>query len=464
MTLGLPAESTPAPDEAAILAFAASLGGALLRPGDPGYDDARRLFNGMIDRRPALIARCATAGDVMKSVRFAREHALPVSVRGGGHNVAGNALCDGGLTIDLSPMKGMQVDPRARTVRAQAGLTWRELDRECQGFGLATTGGQISSTGIAGLTLGGGIGWLGRSYGLTCDNLLSADVVLADGSFVTASAAEHADLFWGLRGGGGNFGVVTVFEYRLHPIGTMLGGMLLYPFDRASEVLRFYREVTQAAPDALAVYAVLLTAPDGSGPAVALLVGYNGPLAQGEALLRPLREFGPPRADLTGPMPYEQLQTLLDEGFPFGLRNYWKSSFLASLPDATIDSIVERFAAVPSPLSAVVIEPLGGAYCRGSREETAFDHRDYDYNLLVLARWEDAADDERQMRWTRDLWQAVQPAAAAGVYINYLEAGQEGSARIRAAYGASYDRLVALKNHYDPTNFFRGNQNIQPTA
>ena len=464
MTLGLPAESTPAPDEAAILAFAASLGGALLRPGDPGYDDARRLFNGMIDRRPALIARCATAGDVMKSVRFAREHALPVSVRGGGHNVAGNALCDGGLTIDLSPMKGMQVDPRARTVRAQAGLTWRELDRECQGFGLATTGGQISSTGIAGLTLGGGIGWLGRSYGLTCDNLLSADVVLADGSFVTASAAEHADLFWGLRGGGGNFGVVTVFEYRLHPIGTMLGGMLLYPFDRASEVLRFYREVTQAAPDALAVYAVLLTAPDGSGPAVALLVGYNGPLAQGEALLRPLREFGPPRADLTGPMPYEQLQTLLDEGFPFGLRNYWKSSFLASLPDATIDSIVERFAAVPSPLSAVVIEPLGGAYCRGSREETAFDHRDYDYNLLVLARWEDAADDERQMRWTRDLWQAVQPAAAAGVYINYLEAGQEGAARIRAAYGASYDRLVALKNHYDPTNFFRGNQNIQPTA
>jgi FAD/FMN-containing dehydrogenase len=449
-------------DGAAVQAFGASLGGALLRPGDEGYDAARTLFNAMIDRRPALIARCTAPGDVVKAVRFARAQGLVVSVRGGGHNVAGNAVADGGLMIDLTLMKGIRVDPAARTVRAQAGHTWREFDRECQAFGLASTGGAISSTGIAGLTLGGGFGWLGRSYGLACDNLVSADVVLADGTLVTASADEHADLFWGLRGGGGNFGVVTSFEYRLHPVGPVLGGMLLYPLERAPEVLRVCRDFNASAPDASSVFPALMTTPEGQR-VLALIVCYNGPIEQGEVLLGPLREHTAPVADLVGPMPYEQMQTLLDEGFPFGLQNYWKSEFLTGLPDEAIDRLVEHFAATPSPLSAVVLEQFGGAYRRVAPDATAFGHRDWDYNLLIISRWTEPADAERHIRWARELWEAVQPFAAGAVYVNYLEGGQEGASRIRAAYGANYDRLVALKDRYDPTNFFHLNQNIQPT-
>jgi FAD/FMN-containing dehydrogenase len=461
MTVEVPAHSTLAVDEAMIAALAASLGGPLLRPGDDGYDAARQIFNGMIDRRPALIARCTATGDVVKAVRFAREQGLVVSVRGGGHNVAGNAVCDGGLMIDLSPMKGIRVDPAARTVRAQAGLTWREFDRECQAFGLASTGGLISSTGIAGLTLGGGFGLLGRSYGMACDNLISADVVLADGTVVTASADEHADLFWGLRGGGGNFGVVTSFEYRLHPVGPILGGMLLYPLERAKDVLRAFREFNASAPDASSVFAVLMTTPEGA-QVLALIVCYNGPIEQGEALLRPLRERTSPLDDLVAPIRYEQMQTLTDEGFPFGLQNYWKSEFLKNLPDEAIDLVVDRFAATPSPLSAVVLEQFGGAYRRVAPDATAFGHRDLDYNFLIISRWEDPADADRNVRWARDLWDAVRPFAAGAVYVNYLEGGQEGASRIRAAYGANYDRLVALKDRFDPTNFFRLNQNIQP--
>ena len=461
MTVEVPAHSTLAVDEATIEALAASLGGPLLRPGDDGYDAARQIFNGMIDRRPALIARCAATGDVVKAIRFAREHGLVVGVRGGGHNVAGNAVCDGGLMIDLTLMKGIRVDPAARTVHAQAGLTWREFDRECQAFGLASTGGAISSTGIAGLTLGGGFGWLGRSYGMACDNLLSADVVLADGSVVAASAEEHADLFWGLRGGGGNFGVVTSFEYRLHPVGPILGGMLLYPLDRAKDVLRVLRDFNASAPDASSVFAVLMTTPEGDR-VLALLVCYNGPIEQGETLLRPLREQTSPMADLVAPIRYEQMQTLLDEGFPFGLQNYWKSEFLKGLPDEAVDLVVDRFAATPSPLSAVVLEQFGGAYRRVASDATAFGHRDWDYNFLIVSRWTDPADADRNVRWARDLWSAVQPFAAGVVYVNYLEGGEEGARRIRAAYGANYDRLVALKERYDPTNFFRLNQNIQP--
>src|SRR5688572_1023583 len=308
MTLEFPATSTADIDDAAIDALRASLSGSVLRPGDDGYDEARTIFNGMIDRRPGLIARCGATGDVAMAVRFARERGLIVSVRGGGHNVAGNAICDGGLMIDLTPMKGIRVDPAARTARAQGGVTWREFDRETQAFGLATTGGAISSTGIAGLTLGGGFGWLGRSYGMSCDNLLSADVVLADGSIVTASADENADLFWGLRGGGGNFGVVTSFEYRLHPVTSILGGMLLYPFEQAGAVLRAARDFNQTSPDEMSVFGVLMTAPDGN-KVVALLVCYNGPVEQGEALLRPLRESMTPIADLVAPITYEQQQT-----------------------------------------------------------------------------------------------------------------------------------------------------------
>ena len=463
MTLELPANTTADVDDAAVDALRASLSGALLRPGDAGYDDARTIFNGMIDRRPGLIARCAATGDVAKAVRFARERGLIVSVRGGGHNVAGNAICDGGLMIDLTPMKGIRVDPAARTARAQGGVTWREFDRETQAYGLATTGGAISSTGIAGLTLGGGFGWLGRSYGMSCDNLLSADVVLADGSIVTASADENADLFWGLRGGGGNFGVVTSFEYRLHPVTSILGGMLLYPFEQAGAVLRAARDFNQSSPDQMSVFGVLMTAPDGN-KVIALLVCYNGPIEQGEALLRPLRERTNPMADLVAPITYEQQQTLLDDGFPFGLQNYWKSEFLKRLPDEAIDVLVEQFSAVPSPLSALVLEQFGGAYRRVGADETAFVHRDWDYNFLIIARWTDPAEADRNIQWARGVWQAVQPFASGGVYVNYLEPGQEGADRVRAAYGPVYDRLVALKNRYDPSNFFRLNQNIRPTA
>jgi FAD/FMN-containing dehydrogenase len=463
MTLEIPASSTVEIDDAAVDGLRASLGGAVLRSGDDGYDEARTIFNAMIDRRPGLIARCTATGDVARVVRFARERGLLVSVRGGGHNVAGNAVCDGGLMVDLTPMKGIRVDPAARTVRAQGGVTWREFDRETQAYGLATTGGAISSTGIAGLTLGGGFGWLGRSYGMSCDNLLSADVVLADGSIVTASADENADLFWGLRGGGGNFGVVTSFEYRLHPVTSILGGMLLYPFEQAGAVLRAARDFNQSSPDEMSIFGVLLTSPEGA-KVVALLVCYNGPIEQGEALLRPLRENMSPIADLVAPITYEQQQTLLDEAFPFGLQNYWKSEFLKSLPDAAIDVLVEQFSSVPSPLSALVLEQFGGAYRRVGVEETAFAHRDWDYNFLIVSRWTDPTEADQHIQWTRGVWQAIQPYASGGVYVNYLEPGQEGADRIRAAYGPVYDRLVALKKQYDSTNFFRLNQNIQPTG
>jgi FAD/FMN-containing dehydrogenase len=462
MTLEMPVNPSLEIDDATIDALRASLGGPLLRPGDDGYDDARHIFNGMIDRKPALIARCTATGDVVKAVRFGREHGLVVSVRGGGHNVAGNAVCDGGLMIDLTLMKGIRVDPTARTARAQAGLTWREFDRETQAFGLATTGGAISSTGIAGLTLGGGFGWIGRSYGMACDNLISADVVLADGSVVIASADENADLFWGLQGGGGNFGIVTSFEYRLHPVNGVLGGLLVYPIERAREVLRLFRDYNQTTPDEMSVFAGMLTSPEGA-QILALVVCYNGPVEQGEALLRPLRESTGPMADMVGPITYEQQQQLMDDGFPFGLQNYWKSEFLKSVPDEAIDLIVDKFVTVPSPLTAVLLEQFGGAYRRVPSGDSAFAHRDWDYNFVIISRWTDPTDSERHIQWARDLWQTVQPYASGSVYVNYLEPGQEGADRIRAAYGPVYDRLVALKTKYDPTNFFRLNQNIKPT-
>jgi FAD/FMN-containing dehydrogenase len=463
MTLELPVNPSSEIDDATIDALRASLGGPLLRPGDDGYDDARHTFNAMIDRHPALIARCTATGDVVKAVRFAREHGLIVSVRGGGHNVAGNAVCEGGLMIDLTLMKGIRVDAAAQTVRAQPGLTWREFDRETQAFGLASTGGAISSTGIAGLTLGGGFGWLGRGYGMACDNLLSADIVLVDGSVVTASADDNPDLFWGLQGGGGNFGIVTSFEYRLHPVGSILGGMMVYPIERANEVLRAFRDYNQTTPDQMSVFAAMLTSPEGA-KILALIVCYNGPIEQGQALLQPLRDSTGPMADMVAPITYEQQQQLMDEGFPFGLQNYWKSEFLKSLPDEAIDTIVERFNSVPSPLTAVVLEQFGGAYRRVASGDSAFAHRDWDYNFLIISRWTDPAESERHIQWARGVWQAVQPFAPGSVYVNYLEPGQEGTDRVRAAYGPVYDRLVALKNRYDPSNFFQLNQNIKPTA
>src|SRR4051794_17748743 len=361
-------------DDATIQGFAAALHGELLRPGDADFDGARKVWNGMIDKTPALIARCAGVGDVIAAVNFAREHQLLVAVRGGGHNVAGNATCDRGLVIDLSRMRAIRVDPAARTARVEGGATWGDLDREAQVFGLATTGGIISTTGIGGLALGGGVGWLVRKHGLSCDNILSVDVVTADGRLVTANAEQHADLYWGVRGGGGNFGVVTSLELRLHPVGPILGGMVLHLREQAPAVLRFYREFTQTAPEEVTTYCMMLTTPDGV-PVVALVACYNGPLEQGEAVLRPLRAFGSPVADLIHPMPYREMQSMFDAGFPHGLRNYWKGSFLRDLPDEAIDRLVAQAAGMPSPLSAVALEFYGGAASRVGEDATAFPHR-----------------------------------------------------------------------------------------
>ena len=449
--------------EDTVAAFKTTLRGALLRPGDDGYEAARTLWNAMIDKRPALIVRCVGVADVIQAVNFARTHDLLVAVRGGGHNVAGNAVCDGGLMIDLSPMKSVHVDPVRRTARAEPGATWREFDHETQAFGLATTGGVIPTTGVAGLTLGGGIGWLMGSYGLSCDNLLSVDVVTADGRLLQASATENPDLFWGVRGGGGNFGVVTSFEYQLHAVGQVLGGMVIHPVERARDVLKFYREFTRTAPDALTSMAVCLTSPEGA-PVVALVVCYNGPLAEGEKVLQPLRAFGPPVADHIGPMAYTALQSMLEAGFPAGLQNYWKSNFLQDLSDEAIAVMVDGFAQMPAPTSALAIEHISGAVSRVGEDATAFTHRQASYNLLIVGIWPDLANNDTNIRWVRQTWDAMQPFSSGAVYVNYLgQAADEGAERIKEAYGVTkYERLLALKKQYDPTNLFRLNQNINP--
>ncbi|HKG91012.1 MAG TPA: FAD-binding oxidoreductase [Gemmatimonadaceae bacterium] len=449
---------------AALQGFTREFLGEVLRPGEARYDEARRVWNGMIDRRPAVIVRAANTEDVRRAIAFARAQGLPVAVRGGGHNAAGLAVCDDGLVIDLSAMRRIGVDPARRIAWADGGATWAELDAATQAHGLATTGGLISSTGIAGLTLGGGIGWLMRRHGLACDNLIAAEVVTADGRVVRASETENPELLWGLRGGGGNFGVVTTLEYRLHPVGPMiLGGMLVHPLARAGEVLRFYRDFTAAAPEALTVFAVLLVSPEGA-PILALLPAWFGPIEEGQALLRPLREFGPPLADQVAPMPYTALQTMLDAGFPSGLQVYWRGAFLSELSDGLIDAAVARSAASPSPLSAIVFEQLGGAVARVGREETAFDHRAAAFNLAVIGRWSDPADAERNIAWTRGTTDVFRPFTSGGAYVNYLGLG-EGADRVRAAYGPEkFARLVTLKRQYDPTNVFRFNQNIPPDA
>jgi FAD/FMN-containing dehydrogenase len=456
--------SAPTLDNGLLETLRTQLRGELLQPDDSDYDVVRQLWNAMIDRHPALIVRCAGVADVIAAVAFAREYDLLLAVRGGGHNVAGNAVCDGGLMLDLSLMKGIRVDPVARTARAEAGVLWAELDHETQVFGLATVGGTISTTGIAGLTLGGGFGWLTRQYGLVCDNLLSADVVTADGRFLHASAEENPDLFWGLHGGGGNFGVVTSFEYRLHEVGpTILAGPIFHAADDAQELFRAFRDTAATAPDALGGMAAMLTSPEGA-PLAAFVPVWTGPLDEGEAVLRPLREVGSPVADLVGPMPYRTMQSLLDGAFPSGRRNYWKSGFLQNLDDAAIAVLSEHFRRAPSPYAGFGVELYGGAVGRVGAEETAFPHRSYPFNILIFTAWTDPAEDAANMGWGRELWAALQPFAADGVYVNYLgDAVAEGSDRVRAAYGpATYDRLAALKRAYDPTNLFCMNQNIAP--
>ena len=446
-------------DTTAVQGFAATLRGPLIQRGDPDYDAARTVWNARIDRRPVLIARCAGAADVIAAVTFARAHGLLLSIKGGGHNVAGTAVGDDGLMLDLSSMKGLRIDPVRRTARAEPGLTWGEVDAEAQAFGLATIGVDVSTVGIAGLTLGGGFGWLVRSYGLACDTLLAVDIVTADGRHLTSSATEHPELFWGVRGGGGNFGVVTSFEFQLHPVGQLLAGVVLYPLTMATEVLTFYREVTRTAPDALTVWAILLTAADGS-QMIALFVCYNGAGAAAEQAVQPLRDFGPPLADHLGPMSYRQVQTMFDAAFPAGRQSSWKSSYLGEISDEAIATMVARFASVPSPHSAVLLEHLGGAVSRVGQAKTAFYDREAPYSFLIVSVWPDPTQSEQNVQWTDAFWQAMQAFASGGVYVNYL--GEEGPDRVQAAYGANYDRLVALKTTYDPTNLFRMNQNIPP--
>jgi hypothetical protein len=452
--------------ESAIQDFKAGLRGTLLRPADAGYDEARKIWNGMIDKRPALIACCSGVADVINSVNFAREHDLLVAVRGGGHNIAGNATCDGGMMMNLSGMKCVRVDPARRIARAEPGLTWAEFDRETQAFGLATTGGQISTTGIAGLTLGGGWGYLARQHGLACDNLISADVVTADGHFLTASASEHADLFWGLRGGGGNFGVVTSLEYRLHSVSTVLAGIVAYPFARARAAVRLFRDLTSNAPDELASAVVAITLPDGT-PVVGMVVCYNGLVSEGERVLKPLKVLGPPLMDQIGPMPYTTAQKLIDGFYPSGFQNYWKSSLLKEIGDEAIDTMEAYCARRPSPMCHGLIEhQLGGAVSRIDGEATAFNHRDVQYSFMSIGECAVAAEAAECVRWARDFWKAMQPYSTGSVYVNYLgDEADEGAERIKAAYGPEkYRRLAALKNKYDPTNLFRLNQNIRPAS
>jgi hypothetical protein len=367
-------------------AFAKRLRGGLLRPGDAGYDEARTVWNGTTDRRPGVIVQCAGAADVVAAVNLARDHGLLVAVRGGDHSVAGHSVCDGGMMIDLSRMRSVRVDPAGRRARAEGGARWRDFDHETQAFGLATTGGTNSDTGIAGLTLGGGIGWLAGKHGLACDNLVSADVVTADGRLLAASASENADLFWGLRGGSGNFGVATSLEYRLHPVGPVLGGMVIHPFERARDVLRFYRDFSGAIPDELNTIGALLTAPEGFRVA-AIAVCYNGPLDDGEKVLRPLREFGPPLVDQVGPMPYAAIQSMMDATFPRGRQYYWKASLMNRISDGAIDAMIAAFAVAPSPHTVVGFQQLGNAANRVGEDETAFSHRDALYDFLMLASW-----------------------------------------------------------------------------
>ena len=454
--------------ELTVQKYQKNLRGKLLRPGDEEYEKARRVWNGMIDRRPALIAQCADVADVMTSVNFARDNGLVVAVRGGSHNVTGNAVSDGGLTIDLSRMKGIWVDRSAHTVRAGGGCTWGDLDHATHPFGFAVPGGVISTTGIAGLTLGGGIGHLTRKHGLSCDNLLSADVVTPDGKLVTASPRNNEDLFWGLRGGGGNFGVVTSFEFKAHPVSTVLAGPVLYPLEKAREALQFYGDFMDKAPDEMSAFFAFLIVPPGPpfpehlrGKTVCgVVVCYAGPLDRGESVAKPLRQFGPPLVDFVGPVPYPALQSMFDALVPAGLQNYWKADFVEKLSDPVIDGHLKYGPAVPHVSCAVHIYPVSGAAGRVKNEDTAYFHRNAKYCHVLAAIYPDPADTPKNMAWVRDYYAALHPHSTGGAYVNFLM--EEGEDRVRGTYGGNYDRLAVLKKKYDPTNLFRLNQNIAP--
>ncbi len=454
-----------------IAALRESVRGSVCLPGEPGYDEARSLWNAMIDRRPGLVVRCAGAADVVRAVRFAGRHELLVAVRGGAHNIAGSAVCDDGLLIDLSPMRSVRVDPKARRVWVEPGATLADVDKETQGFGLAVPTGINSTTGIAGLTLGGGFGWLTRRFGMTIDNLVSADVVTADCALVRASATENADLFWALRGGGGNFGIVTAFEFGLHRIGPdVLAGLIVHPFADAADRLRDFRAFVAEAPDELTTWAVLRQAPplpflpaEWHGKEVLIFaLCWAGEISAGLEAVAPLRALGTPIADVVGPKPFVAWQAAFDPLLTPGARNYWKSHDFVELSDPAVTAILDYAGRLPGPECEIFIAQVGGAMSRVAEDATAFPHRGAHFVLNVHTRWREAADDPRFVAWARDFFEATKPHAAGMVYVNFLS--EDDTDRIRAAYGPNYDRLAAIKAKYDPENQFRLNQNIPGKA
>jgi len=448
-------------DRRALENFRQAHSGDVIAPGHERYEQARRVWNAMIDKRPALIARPRTSADVVACVQFARANSLAVAVRGGGHSIAGRGTCDDGLVIDFADMTKVLVDPAERTAVAEPGVRWQEFDRATQEHGLATTGGTVGDTGIAGLTLGGGFGWLEGRFGMTIDNLLGAEVVLANGDVVHANDHEHQDLFWALRGGGGNFGIVTSFTYRLHEVAMVVGGLVLHPFSRAAEVLTFYDEFMRTAPDALVAAAVLMTGPDGN-KACGIAVTHVGDLAEGERVLAPLKQFGPPVLDAIGPMPYLAQQAVVEQAMPPNFHNYWKAEFISEVSADVIEHAVDAFTRVPSPISSILFFPIRGAASRVAVEATAFPHRG-GYHMGIYSLWSDSTANAPNIAWVRDLWTTIQPFIAGGVYVNEL-GEDEGSDRVLLAYGANYARLAQIKARYDPDNLFCLNANILPVA
>ena len=451
------------PDPAVLDDLAGRLSGQLLRPGDDAYDGARRVHNGLVDRSPAVIIRCRSTADVAAAVRFARAEGLDISVRGGGHNVAGRAVADGAVMIDLAEMKGIEIDAGARTVRAEGGLSWGELNDATGAHGLAVTGGAISTTGIAGLTLGGGLGWLMAKYGLAADNLLALELVNADGEVLDVTEASDPDLFWALGGGGGNFGVVTTFTYRLQPVNMVTGGLIAHPIEAGADMLRFYRDALAGAPDDLSVFAGLVHAPDGSGMKLAAMIVFHaGSPEEAERDLAPFTSWGSPLQVQVGPMPYPVMNTLLDAAYPAGSLNYWLSSFTRGLTDELIDAAVECFATVPSPMTVILFEHFHGAVTRIPVAATAVPHREEGWNLLLPSVWMDPAATDENIAWTRETHRALKPHLDERRWLNYLGDDQEADA-VKAAYGPNYDRLLAAKRRYDPENVFHHNHNIDPS-
>ena len=446
----------------AIAKLRSNFRGTVLQPGDPDYDNVRALHNGLIDKHPAVIARCRNEADIAGSIGFAREHQLEIAVRGGGHNVSGRACVEGGMMIDLSLMKAIQVNAGAKRAVAQGGVTWGEFNRATQQHGLATPGGVVSSTGIAGLTLGGGFGYLSGKHGLATDNLVGATLVTAEGKTVHASDSENPDLYWALRGGGGNFGVVSSLEYSLHPVGpTILAGAVAWPLSQAREVLGLYRDFAESAPDEIACLAGVGHAPDGSGVKVAIIgASHCGSLTDGERILRPIKEFGSPLFDTIQPMGYCELNGMFDGAYPKGMLNYWKSSFLITLDDKFLNSIVDMVEHCPSKYSGIFLEHWHGAVTRVPEDHTAFHHRREGHNLLILSQWEDAAATEQNIAWARQGFARLEPFFATARYVNYMD--QDDASDVAGPFGGNYARLAQVKAKWDPENVFHLNQNIRP--